>query len=218
LRIVFGDTAAAARASRAFSGLHARVVGATDESAGRYPAGTPYDSRTDELKMWVHATLTDTALVAYQRFVGELTGAELERYYEESLVLGDQYGIPRSVQPPSYREFRAYFDETVASDRIALTQTLRELVELLHAPPLPVVGVPLARAAGLFTTASLPARLREELDLSWGRGHAAALAAEAAAIRRLLPLVPRSLRYFPAALGAEQRLARLAAPAVAAAA
>lgn len=210
LRIVFGDSAAVARASRAFRAVHVRVAGETDESAGRYPAGTAYDSRTDELKMWVHATLTDTALVAYQRFVGPLTGSELERYYEESLVLGDQYRIPRSVQPPSYADFRAYFDDTVASDRIALTTTLRELVELLREPPLPVVGVPLARATGLFTTASLPPRLREELGLSWGRGREAALAAEAAAIRRLLPLVPRSLRDFPAALGAERRLRRLA--------
>jgi len=210
LRIVFGDSAAVARASRAFRAVHVRVAGETDESAGRYPAGTAYDSRTDELKMWVHATLTDTALVAYQRFVGPLTGSELERYYEESLVLGDQYRIPRSVQPPSYADFRAYFDDTVASDRIALTTTLRELVELLREPPLPVVGVPLARATGLFTTASLPPRLREELGLSWGRGREATLAAEAAAIRRLLPLVPRSLRDFPAALGAERRLRRLA--------
>ena len=209
LRIIFGDTAAAERASRAFRAVHVRVVGETDESAGRYPAGTPYDSRADELKMWVHATLTDTALVAYQRFVGALTRPELERYYEESLVLGDQYGIPRSVQPPSYADFRAYFEATVASDRIALTSTLRELVELLREPPLPVIGVPLARAAGLFTTATLPVRLREELGLSWGRGREAALAAESAAIRRLLPLMPHSLRDFPAALGAERRLRRL---------
>jgi len=212
LRIIFGDTAAAARASRAFRAVHARVVGEASEPAGRYPAGTRYHARAEELKMWVHATLIDTALVAYQRFVGDLTPAELERYYAESLVLGDQYGIPRGVQPPSYDEFRAYFQETVASDRIAPTSTLRELVELLREPPLPVIGVPLSRAAGLFTTASLPVRLREELGLSWGRAHEAALAAQSAAIRRLLPLVPRQLRDFPAALGAERRLRRLPSP------
>lgn len=211
LRIIFGDTAAAARASRAFRAVHARVNGTTEESAGRYPAGTGYDSRADELKMWVHATLLDTALVAYGRFVGPLSAVELDRYYEESLVLGDQYGIPRSLQPASYAEFRAYFDEMVASDRIAPTSTLRELVELLRKPPLPVIGVPAARAASLFTTASLPERLREELGLAWGRGREAALAAEAAAIRRLLPVLPRSVRDFPAALGAERRLAGLTA-------
>ena len=209
LRMIFGDTVAARRAAAAFVKVHERVAGVTEESAGRYLSGTPYDSRSEELKLWVHATLIDTAVLAYERFVRPLREGELDAYYADVLRLGDQFGIPRELQPPTWPEFRRYVADTLASDRIAATDTLRELGEMLREPPLPVARVPAARVLNLFTAATLPPALREELGLPWGRGDAAALRAEAAVVRRLLPLMPPRYRYFPAAVGAEKRLKRL---------
>ncbi|MGH2713320.1 MAG: oxygenase MpaB family protein, partial [Thermoleophilaceae bacterium] len=167
----------------------------TEESAGRYPAGTAYDSRAEELKMWVHATLIDTAVLTYERFVGPLAEAELASYYEDVKRLGDQFGISRELQPQSWSEFQRYVTDTLASDEIAATETLRELGEMLRRPPLPLARVPVARVVNLFTAATLPPELRAELGLPWGRADAAALRVQAAAVRRMLPLMPPRYRY-----------------------
>src|ERR671937_680596 len=94
-KIVFGSTKTAKEASDRIKRVHARVHGVTKEPGGRYPVGTPYDARDPELLMWVHATLVNTSLLVYTRYVGSLTIAEQQGYYEEQKVLGEQFGIPR---------------------------------------------------------------------------------------------------------------------------
>src|SRR4051794_27206464 len=81
-KIVFGPTHVAEEAARRLRHGHGLVRGVTDEAAGRFPAGTPYDARTPKLAMWVHATLVHVSLLVYTRYVGPLTIAEQRRYYE----------------------------------------------------------------------------------------------------------------------------------------
>src|SRR5919201_1183445 len=81
-KIVFGSTEVAEEAAARIRHVHGRVHGETTEPGGRYPAGTPYDARDPELLMWVHATLVDTSLLVYTRYVGPLSIGEQQRYYE----------------------------------------------------------------------------------------------------------------------------------------
>src|SRR3712207_2006751 len=109
-KLVFGSTATAAEASGRLERMHSRVRGETREAGGRYPAGTPYEANDPELLMWVHATLVDTALLVYDRYIRRLTIDERRRYYEEQKTLGEAFGIPRERQPADYAEFNDYFD------------------------------------------------------------------------------------------------------------
>jgi uncharacterized protein (DUF2236 family) len=205
-RIVFGDRETAAEASDQLKRVHKRVKGVTHEPGGRFPAGTPYEASDPELLMWVHATLVDTSLLVYDRYVRGLTIAERERYYEEQKTLGEAFGIPREQQPGSYAEFNEYFAGMLDSDAIAVTGALRDVTDATLRPDLPFLARPVVEAVGLVTAGMLPERLREELGLPWGPNRERLLAASRTMLRGAIPLLPSLLRDFPPARSAERRV------------
>lgn len=205
-KITFGTTEVAEEASERLWNVHGRVRGVTSEPGGRFPAGTPYDARQPDLLMWVHATLIDTSLLVYTRYVAPLTIAEQRRYYEEMKLLGEQFGIPRGHQPETFVDFNEYFQEMLAGDTIAVTDALRDVVDATLRPELPFVARPLVEAINLATVGMLPSRLREELGLPWGPNRERLLGASRTLLRTLMPALPRLVRDFPPARSADRRL------------
>lgn len=206
-RMVFGSRAVAGEASERLRNVHRRVRGTTDEPGGRYPAGTPYDANDPELAMWVHATLVDTSLQVYTRYVGRLTIAERRAYYEEQKLLGELFGVPRERQPATYADFYEYYEAMLASDRLAVTDALRDVADSVLRPPLPLVARPLVESVNLVTAGLLPASLRERLELPWGPARERAFGAQRVALRALVAILPRIAREFPPARSADRRLA-----------
>jgi uncharacterized protein (DUF2236 family) len=160
--ITFQDRPAALAAARSVERAHDRVRGRLDRAAGPFAAGTSYSGRDPELMRWVWATLVDTALVVYQRFVAPLDDADLV--------------------PPTWSEFHGYFEGVVASDVLTVTPTAREIGEVVLNPPGGVVGGSRMR---LITAGLLPARLRDAFGLSWDAESAARLEALTASVRAL---------------------------------
>src|SRR4051794_9177701 len=74
--IGFGSREAADRATRRVRAMHRRVRGTTKEQAGRFPAGTPYAADDPELLLWILATLVDSALLVYGKYVRRLSRDE----------------------------------------------------------------------------------------------------------------------------------------------
>ena len=210
-KIVFGSTEVAEEASQRIKHVHGRVNGVTTEDGGRYPAGTKYDARDPELLMWVHATLVRTSLDVYTRYVGPLPIAEQRGYYEEQKLLGEKFGIPRDRQPEDYAAFNDYFAEMIASDRIAVTDALRDVVDATLRPELPFVLRPLVEAVNVATVGMLPERLRAELGLKWTPTRRRVFDASRVVLSAALPLLPRVMRDFPPARSADRRVRRLAA-------
>jgi uncharacterized protein (DUF2236 family) len=173
--IVYGTKEEAEQAGDIVKAVHAHVRGTTRERLGRYPAGTRYSAADPELMLWVHATLVYASLAAYSRFVRRLTHDEEERYYQEMALMARIFGTPAEVIPPTLREFRAYFDETVAGDDISVTPPAREVADVILAGRLPPPLRLLVPSHRLATAALLPRRLREEYDLRWTPLHALAL-------------------------------------------
>jgi uncharacterized protein (DUF2236 family) len=205
-RAVFGDAETAADAAARLGRVHRRVRGLTRAPGGRFPAGTPYSASDPELLMWVHATLVDTALLFYDRYVRRLTIAERQRYYEEQKALAEAFGVPRERQPADYAEFNEYVASMLESDAIAVTHTLRDVVDAVLHPRLPLPARPLVEALALVTVGTLPERLRAELGLGWGPYRARLLGASAAVARTALPLLPSLLRELPPARRADRRM------------
>src|SRR4051794_18299478 len=135
-KITFGSTKTSEEATARLRQTHGRVRGSALEDGGRYPAGTRYDARTPELVMWVHATLVHTTLEVYQRYVGPLTIAEQQGYYEEQKLLGEKFGVPIDRQPETYADFNEYFAQMI-DDELAVTDALRDVVDATLNPPLP---------------------------------------------------------------------------------
>src|ERR671935_2647144 len=72
LKIVFGDAPTSRAASESLRRVHERVRGVDDR-------GEPYRALDPELLLWVHATLIDTSLTVYERYVAPLTAREKSR-------------------------------------------------------------------------------------------------------------------------------------------
>jgi uncharacterized protein (DUF2236 family) len=191
LKIVFGDPQASRAASEGLRRTHQRV-------AGRDDRGEPYRALDPDLLLWVHATLIDTSLTIYERYVAALTPRERSLYYEEMKALGAAYSIPGDAMPADYAAFRRYWASMLA-DGLRVTETTREVAGALLRPDLPRVAWPAIEAIRLVTVETLPEPLRDELGLDWGHGRQRLLAASQLAIRRLLPALPALFRRFPQA-------------------
>jgi uncharacterized protein (DUF2236 family) len=191
LAIVFGEPGASRAASRRLRRVHARVAGTDDR-------GEPYRALDPELLLWVHATLIDTSLTLYERYVAELTAGERRRYYEEMRALGEAYAIPRDSMPVDYAAFRRYWAGMLL-DGLRVTQTTRDVADAVLHPDLRPVAWPVAELLRLVTVGTLPDALRDELDVDWGPGRERLLAGSQAAIRPLMPLLPALLHRFPGA-------------------
>ena len=194
LKIVFGDSRTSRAASERLRRVHSRVAGVDDR-------GEPYRALDPELLLWVHATLIDTSLTIFERYVAPLTPRERSLYYEEMKALGEAYSIPRDAMPADHAAFRRYWGSVLAGG-LRVTATTRDVADAVLRPELPRVARPAVEAIRLVTVGTLPEALRAELGLEWGPGRERLLNASQLAIRRLLPLLPGLMRRFPPARSA----------------
>jgi uncharacterized protein (DUF2236 family) len=193
---VFFGTRAEADAALAFvHGLHERVRGTLPAAAGPYPAGTSYSAFDPELMLWTMAVIADSGPYFYELFVRRLSGEEHESLWQDYVRFGELFGMPREIAPPTHREFRAWWEETLASNRMHLTPEGREVgYATAFEIPLPGVHQPAKRVHDLIMLGSLPARVRELYGLEWTRAHQAAFRTAVTALRRARPFTPRVVR------------------------
>ena len=197
LTIVFADAAHALAAVHEIERVHARVHGVLDADVGPWRRGTPYDANDPTLLLWVHATLVDSALLVYGRFVAPLSPEDRATYYEESKVGARLLGIPDALVPPSHRAFEDYVDAMVRDDVLTVGETARDLAASILAPPLPLpLGEPF-RVARFVTIGLLPSAVRTRYGLVWRATHERLLDALAALTRPTLRFLPECLRLLP---------------------
>ncbi len=185
MAIVFGERETALAAARAVNQVHARV------------RGRDYRALDPNLLLWVHATLVDSALVTYQTFVGPLTAAEREDFYQESKVAGELLGIPRDRFPRGLREFDQYLEGMITGGEVHVTPRAKELGRSVVRPPLRLVPGPVLVPFAVVTAGLLPASLREGYGLAWGRRQQQAFNLAVAAVPRIVALTPPVLRVWP---------------------
>ena len=197
--VVFGTTPRASRALARMNAIHAAVRGTVPETGAEYQAQRP------DLLLWVHATLVDTALRIYQRYVADLTDDQAQGYYAESCRVAVRLGIPEGEVPRSLGQLRGWMDEMMRSGTVRVTPTARSL-----APAVLYPGRMLPRiawdAAHLVSFSVMPPDIRREYRISWSPARDRAMERLAAGSRRLLPLLPGALREMPQARSAERRL------------
>ena len=205
---VYGDPADAQKVGRRVRAIHGKVNGRLSRQMGPFPAGTPYDARDPELLMWVHATLVDTALLMYRTYVGRLSPADEEAYYQDMKHLARLFGTPDEAIPPTYPDFVAWWRAMVASERIFVTPEAQDVAAMVLRPPLPPVLRPAWEVLNFASIGFLPHKIRRGYGFTWTAAHRALLAASAQAAKRtLVPALPDLLRALPGARSAERSLA-----------
>ena len=200
--IGFDETALARAALERVRNVHRKVQG-TIPAAEPLVAGTPYDAVDVELLLWVHATLIDSAMMAYDLFVKPLAPDEKSRYYDDSKKLAHLFEIPETLVPVSLVDFNSYTERMLVSGEIAVGPTARALAEEILYPS-PWILKPAGPLFRLITGGLLPERLRKAYGLDWNERREKKFWLIAKWIRRLLPLVPSPLRIVPNARHAEK--------------
>ncbi|MGZ4146290.1 MAG: oxygenase MpaB family protein [Actinomycetota bacterium] len=196
LTVIFGDAEQAATAVERVTQIHRHVNGAR--------RGRSYSALDPDLLLWVHATLVDSSIAAYDAFVRPLPFAVRERYYLEMRRMGAAVGIPEELHPSSYAAFREYMDDTIAG--LEINDECRGVARQVLSPPMPAPLLPAGLLGGLGSIGLLPPRVRSELRLRWNRGTEVAFHAMAASLRATVPLVPSGIRFWPHARDALHRV------------
>ena len=184
MAIVFGDRETALAAAHAVNRVHGRV------------RGEGYHALDPDLLMWVHATLVDSAIVAYDTFVTRLRRAEREEFYQESKLIAELLGMPRAHAPGTYREFESYV-ERMLEGPVKVTDQARALGRLVLRPPLRLLPGPVMVPFEVITAGLLPAALRDPYGLAWGTAQRRAYRLAAAAVPKVVALTPPVLRVWP---------------------
>jgi uncharacterized protein (DUF2236 family) len=195
--VVFGDRREAGEALRRFHAVHGRIRGQITGDAGRFQAGTTYRADDPALKLWVLATLVDTSLLSYERFVRPLTGREREAFYAESYLLARLMGIPPSILPGTLDDLERYVAEMLSGDDLAVSETCRLLADAVLHPRTNPTASACATLLRFVTAGLLPERLRDEFGLPWDEQRQRALDALSATTRRLRPYAPAWLWQSP---------------------
>jgi uncharacterized protein (DUF2236 family) len=233
LRIVYGSTAAARSEIRRLNELHRAVRGPVSDPGARARHGARYRARDPELSLWVHATLVDSTIAAYDAWIEPLSRARSATFYAETRVVGRAFGIPDELLPADLDAFEAYIGHMLAPDGpIRVGDLARELGTTVLAPPLgpalTAIGdlrlagrdlrAPLAAALAALPSAAyrwllwpavglLPARVREGYGLRWGPLERAVGGWLVRAWRAWRPVLPADFRQMPQALAADRRVA-----------
>ena len=192
LALTFGTPAEVRRAAERINRTHRRVT------------GPGYRALDPELLLWVDATLIDSALLTYRTFVGPLSRAEAESYYQEAKPIGGLLGIPRHLYPATLAGFEGYLERMLAGP-VQPDEIGRRLARLVLRPRIgPLPGDAFA-PLDVITAGLLPEGLRKAYGLPWGRPSRALFRAAAAVLPALLKATPGRLRLVPPARLAESR-------------
>lgn len=198
--IAYGSRAEAEQAGAIVQAVHSRVRGLTQARLGPFPPGTAYSADDPELMLWVHATLVEASLSAYERFEHPLSAGEQEQFYREMVVVAELFGTPRAVIPGTLTDYRDYFAAQLESPSITVTPIAKQIADVIMRAPLPPPMRLFAPAHRLATKAQLPERLRREYELSWTPLQAVLVEPAAASVKYMSwPILETAKRLRPRA-------------------
>jgi uncharacterized protein (DUF2236 family) len=193
--VFLGTREEADEALAAVHRIHTRIRGTLPEAAGAHPAGSAYSAFDPKQMLWTLAVIADSGRAMYETMVRRLDEAELEALWQDYVRFGELFGLPRSEVPGSHREFRAWFEERLASPDLHATEHALEMAPLVaFEQPVPRAARGNLAVQNLVIKGTLPPRVRRIFGIRWERGHEAAFRSIAAVHRGTRHAFPRNVR------------------------
>ncbi|HEU5252072.1 MAG TPA: oxygenase MpaB family protein [Solirubrobacterales bacterium] len=193
--VFLGTRAEADRALGAVHRLHERIKGELQEDAGAHAAGTPYSAFDPELMLWTLAVIADSGRAMYETMVRPLDDAEREALWQDYVLFGELFGLPRESVPATAVEFDAWLAGKLASPDLHATDHALEMAPLVaFEQPVPRSARGNLAVQNLIVKGTLPPRVREIFDIPWSGAHETAFQTVAAAHRRARRAFPRRVR------------------------
>jgi uncharacterized protein (DUF2236 family) len=215
LTIVYGTRDDALGEIGRLNGLHRTIAGDIRDAEAAARFGPQYSARDPDLSLWVHATLVDSTIVAYDLLVEPLSRRRRQRFYAESRPVARLFGVPDGLIPRDLAAFEAYLARSVGPEGpVHPSDTSRDIAwHILH-PAFGPLDPALAWIPGWAATwtfwpaaASLPGPVRDGYGLRLGPVERAVAAWLTMGWRRWRPLLPASMRQMTAARSADARIA-----------
>ncbi len=179
--------------ARHINRLHQTVQGTFAESIGPYHAGEPYSGMDPDGLLWVQAVFVDSMLTAYQNFVGPLSQADCDRYWQESCRYAHRLGLTDAQLPPTYAALQAYMRQAIASGEVTVGNGARTIAQTVLYPPLTGRRRPWWAVVRLITSGQLPPQVRSGYSLRWSWTHRLGFRAVRGTLRLLRWMFPGSL-------------------------
>jgi uncharacterized protein (DUF2236 family) len=195
--MLFGTRAQAIAASRQLYQRHANI-------RGELPGGGQYEANEVAALVWVHATLVESAVLAYEFVSPALLPAEREAYYAESKRMAALFGIPGAALPQDWNGFVAYVGAMVNSPQLSVESTALELSRSVLSGAGSWLHPPHWYRA--LTAYWMPPRLRAAFALEFGVPEQQAVDRAARWLPRLYGYLPDRIRFVGPFHEAEDRL------------
>ena len=167
--VFFGSRQEADRVLGYVAKMHGKVNGELSHAVGPYSAGTPYSAFDPDEMLWTFACMVDSAERFFELFRRPLTGPEREAFWLDYVRFGELFGTPRDACPPTYQDFRRWWNDRLASDRMVLTDEARHMgFASAFEIPLPRTHQVGKLVHDAVMLGSLPPRVRELYGLAYG--------------------------------------------------
>lgn len=171
---------------------------------GTKPDGEPYHALEPEAYAWVHATLADGVVRGHRLLGRAMDESEVDDYWRDWRRVGRLVGVRSRDLPETWPEFEDYF-ETMANERLELTDAVEDVLESLDSPTKPplrflsdtgwkVASFPAIKSTRLTTAGLLPAVLRRRFGIEWTQKEERRFHALAKASRASSAVMPKALR------------------------
>jgi uncharacterized protein (DUF2236 family) len=199
LGLTFGSEAERGQALDGIRAIHRRVNGRLTETVGPWQAGTPYSAEDPALVLWVHATILESMLVAYETLVQPVTEAERDAYCEEAAWVAVALRARPEDVPRDWAAMQGYIADVHASGSLAIGSQAHELASAVLSPAGTWPVAPATWTNGLVTAGLLPPAIRTRYGLPWSPSRERAFATTVAALRLARRGFPRVAAHWPQA-------------------
>ena len=190
LRLLYGNAAVSRAAAQQVYSLHDHINGDLPEPSAAWPHGDRYTAHDSSLLLWVWATLVETSLTAYQRWLRPLSVAEADAFDADMCTFATFFGIPSSIVPPDRDAFDAYYESVLAGDELQPTPTSMGMVRDVLWFRAWNVPAPLVRRLRVLSIGVLDPRVIERFGLTLS-------ASDERLFDRLDGILRRTYRYRP---------------------
>ena len=199
LALSFGTDAQREHALHGIRTIHTRVNGHLTETVGTFAAGTAYTAEDPALVLWVHLTLLESIPLAYERFVGPVSGEERDAYCAETAWVPIALGARPADVPLTWAHASEQLSRMYASDTLAVGRQALELSTAVLAPRVSRLLPPVASWNRLVAVGLLPASLREQYQLEWNDGDQRRFERVVLRIRKIRRSLPDFVAIWPEA-------------------
>jgi uncharacterized protein (DUF2236 family) len=193
--VFLGTKAEADKALAAVHRLHERIKGELPEAAGAHAAGAAYSAFDPELMLWTLAVIADSGREMYETMARPLSPEEREALWQDYVRFGELFGLPADAVPATYPQFRAWFDDKLASPDLHATAHALEMAPIVaFRQPVPLPARLNLETQNLIVKGTLPPRVREIFGIRWTAAHERAFRSVTAAHRGARHAMPHQLR------------------------